>query len=330
MRVPLEGDREEGVMSVAEIESTQSCWPHGLSAGSGAEPQELPLVPDSLTPQGSGELRRGSQSGGTCPKGGFIRLTSVTGRVGVFPTVCKSWRCNVCRRKKKALVIERIQYGCSKLGSSYSITLTFRVEGEGRRDAVSAERALRGFWRSMRIRYPHLAYFKVLELTKKRQPHYHVIVGGLGMDRRDHCRRKKEMDERNLRGLCKVGDDLCVEHEVSAAWRVATGDSYVVQVDSVYAVRGLGFYLGKYLTKTFFEEDEDSVALGFGRRWASSNNWPRFPKLQLRATSLSKPGRSGWRRVQVLGRRGIDRYVAEMGMRRTPIVEGMRFLRKGP
>lgn len=283
-------------MKRAESSTDQGSWPHGPSAGSGAEPQGLSLVLDSVSPP---EPEKGSQVGGVCPRSGFIRLTSEVGRVGVFPTVCKSWRCNICRRKKKSLVIERIQFGCYNLGSCFNITLTFRVVGQDRRDADSAERVLRRYWRSLRLLFPSLEYFKVVEMTMKGQPHYHVIIGGLDTSRRDHCRRAPEVDERNLRARC-LDEVWCLEHVFSAAWEQAAGDSYIVQADAVYAVRGLGFYLGKYLTKTFFEEDQDGLDLGFRRRWSSSSGWPRFEQLQLRGTLKSRPGRSGWRRVDIM------------------------------
>ncbi len=130
-----------------------------------SEPHEA-LVPYSITPPPV-------LGGVICPKAGYVVLTSDRGQKGAYRTICKSWSCRVCQKKKKSLFIEMVKHGCSVLGRCYSITLTFKMGLGEQRDARSAEGALRAFFRRLRRLYPNLQYLKVLEMTKKNQPHYH-------------------------------------------------------------------------------------------------------------------------------------------------------------
>ena len=177
--------------------------------------------------------------------------------------------------------MEMVQFGCLTLGRSYAITLTFRRGSVGLRDAPYVERVWRAFCRRFRKKFKFESHLKVLELTKMGQPHFHLIVGGIGTIR-PHCRRTKLQTVKHLVGNCRL-DEECLEHVISRMWLDSTRDSPIVYATMVHAPKGLGRYLGKYLTKTFTGE-LDAAELGFGRRWSVSRNWPRVPQMQLQGS----------------------------------------------
>ena len=196
-------------------------------------------------------------------------------------TVCKTWLCRACREKVKALVLARIEKGILTAGRCYLISLTFvNRRGHDQRNAASVAVAWRRLLR--RLRNPNLMWFRVIELTKRNQPHLHLIVGGIG-NRTANCEKHPHPYDADWRSACKFSP-LCVEHEWSRAWFEATADSYVVDARPVLGAAGAAHYLGKYLTKAMGSR-ETLVALGFSRRWSRSQNWPTGD-VYLRGTEL--------------------------------------------
>lgn len=183
-------------------------------------------------------------------------MIATTGETVTVKVTCKTWRCVACREATKRKVQRRIAYGISTLGQCYFITLTLKlVSGTMTKDARFVSRAWRALLSRLKYqnpsRYKKMAWFKVIELTKRNQPHLHLIVGGLG-----------EVQLKELHA------------DWSQAWLTSTGDSFIVDVRKVIGVKGAAFYLTKYVTKGVLQR-EVLESKGFLRRWSASANWPR-------------------------------------------------------
>ena len=107
------------------------------------------------------------------------------------------------------------------------------------------------------------------ELTKKKIPHLHLLVNGLG-DQVETCSGKAH----SWKNWLKNTTCLCLEHVWARLWYRVTGDSFLVCVRPVWETRGAVNYMAKYLQKTFDHRDEYE-ARGYLRRWSCSRNWPR-------------------------------------------------------
>ncbi len=174
----------------------------------------------------------------------------------VIPTTCKTWRCPTCRKKRHAMVKMRMVYGCTILKDSWFITLTYRTEGPERESAQSVARDWYRFLRRWRRLNPNLAWFRVIELTKQKQPHIHLIAGGLLNDKAEE-----------------------VENDARTAWAMATQrngavHSYVVKAIKVAYVGKVAGYMAKYMVKAFYDQRSELESLGFIRRYSRSRNWP--------------------------------------------------------
>lgn len=212
---------------------------------------------------------RGIATEKVCPRAGYVRLMSKLGTVVVVRTSCKTWRCKSCRDRVQRAVKAKITYGILILGSCLFITLTLEAGRELdrsdmiQRDAIFVAKAWRALLSKLRRRQSNLpmAWFRVVELTKKGQPHLHLIVGGIG-DRKVTCHRPRDP-------VCRYD---CVQHEWAALWYSITG-SYIVDVKPVMGAVGASVYLTNYMKKGMMHHDE-LEELGFVRRWSRSRNWP--------------------------------------------------------
>lgn len=233
----------------------------------------------------------GRASSGSCPKGGYVWLQVKTNNQQlVVPTTCKAWGCLACRDRVKNLVKMRIQYGCLILGSCYFITLTYRVgRGSRQRTAAIVAADWRELLKRLKTQLPNLAWFRVVEATKKKQPHLHLVIGGIG-SHLPSCR--KIYEPINFTFLTKDCPQRCLLHVFAKAWYSITGDSYVVDARVVLGAGGAAAYMAKYLIKALASY---SVLenLGFKRRWSRSNNWPSS-ELQLAGTEMDAFKKSGW------------------------------------
>lgn len=198
--------------------------------------------------------KRGSALTDLCPRSGFIRLWTVAGMQITVPTACKTWGCLSCRDRVKNRIARMIEYGCLILGSCWLITLTFRKSESNPRTADSVNTAFRGLLSKLKKRplFREMAWWKVIEATKKGQPHLHLVVGGIS----------SSQTKRQIKNV------------ISTAWYEMTGDSYIVDVTPVLGAKGAAAYLTKYLVKAMMSWDV-LYQLGFRRRWSASNNWPR-------------------------------------------------------
>jgi hypothetical protein len=222
----------------------------------------------------------GSASSDICPKAGYMRVYNKFGMSYCMETRCKTRRCLGCRDKVQSLIRQRIEAGCLMVGPSYLITLTYKATTNGYgRGAASVRGDWKRWLRTMKEHSPNLSWFKVMELTKKKTPHMHVIAGGLSENPVTACETRASYSERWLQAPCS-----CREHEYSRYWRDVTGDSYVVDVRAVVGAGGAAKYLSKYLTKAVMQRDE-LEEMGFKRMFQTSRNWPGFERLRLAGTA---------------------------------------------
>lgn len=230
-----------------------------------------------------------------CPRGGYALLYDIA-HEHVVRTVCKTWGCSVCRKKLRSLVAMRIAYGLSTLGHCYFITVTYRAgEGIPTRDVDGVARDLKLLWAKLkqsrrwkRSKDDQVAWFKVVEFTKRGQVHLHFVVGNLEGRPKASCRAKNGKYARWRHTSCQSD---CLEHELSAVWEEVTGDSYVVDASVVASNGKTAWYLIKYVCKSLVDDDRRLEA-GFARRYSTSQNWPRVEMLQLRGTVEGR-----WREV---------------------------------
>jgi len=222
-----------------------------------------------------------------------MRLKGEDGRVGIFKTNCKAWGCLGCRERKKALLVDRIEYGAALIVEPlYFITVTFLTEGSSRRDALSVEKAFRRWCELMRLSYPRLTWFKSVEWTKKRQAHLHLIVGGMKEEVNRTCVRQRSIRGKVLSKPCRLREE-CLEHKISRMWLNASKDSFIVSCGNVVGPKGIAGYMAKYVTKEVFIW-EDMKGAGFKRRWSCSRNWPRYEKLELAGTRDDAWAQTRW------------------------------------
>lgn len=85
----------------------------------------------------------------------------------------------------------------------------------------------------------------------------------------------------------------CLEHEIARIWYECSGDSYITQVTPITSCVGAASYLAKYIGKIMYEFTV-LESLGFGRRWAKSNNWPGAKRVRLRGTVEKQWQKHAW------------------------------------
>ncbi len=240
----------------------------------------------------TGEISRktfGRGSSSSCPKGGSIKLTSPLGQSVTCKTVCKTWGCLSCRNKMLALFRARVAIGVSHLGRCAFITLTYKAEVSRGPAALYVRKDWQALWRKLRhLQSPLLKmkWLRVVEVTKKKTPHHHMVIGTIPVDREINCWGRKVFDVRRYKARFDSCD--CVAHEFARSWSVVTGDSFLVHAIPVTSGEGAGTYMGKYLQKTFSTDNRQDI-LGMERRWSSNLGWPGGGKLK-----LSQTDKGGW------------------------------------
>lgn len=100
-------------------------------------------------------------------------------------------------------------------------------------------------------------------------PHLHLLVNGIG-EAKANCLGPVHpwREEWLANTTC-----MCVEHVWSRAWHRVTKDSYITAARHINFPDGTAHYLTKYFTKAY-EHRYDLMALGFGKRYSTSRNWP--------------------------------------------------------
>ncbi len=214
------------------------------------------------------EKRPGVASSSTCYRQGKVWLVSNSGEYGWLPTTCKTWRCKGCRDRMTSLFKARVEIGCSILQRCAFITGTYKLESPRLEDAGCVKRDWKALWRSLPQYRESLKWLRVMEVTKKMTPHWHMVAGTITDDIRCWT-GKLRIGQYNKRWeSCE-----CLAHNFARAWYAVTGDSYIVHTTPVLGARGAGAYMAKYLSKTFGTEGRHK-ALGMSRRWSSSRGWP--------------------------------------------------------
>ena len=230
------------------------------------------------------DVRPGAASTSECFRPGKVWLLSNDGEYAWMPTTCKTWRCKGCRDRMISLFKARVEIGCSALGRCAFITGTYKADVRSPQDATYVARDWKALWRKLPQLRKSLKWLKVMEVTKKGTPHWHMVAGPITHER-IRCWSGKLVARQYLRHWesCE-----CLAHEFSRAWYSVTGDSFIVHTTPVLGGGGAGGYMAKYLVKTFGAESR-LKALGMARRWSSSRGWPGSGRLRL---APSKDG--GW------------------------------------
>lgn len=252
---------------------------------------------------------KGQASSSDCPRKGKVWLTKIGTGTLVIPTTCKTWGCLACRERLMALFKMRVTHGCSVLGDCAFITLTFVLRGaETQEDAESVSKAWREFWRRwMSQGHERLQWLRVVELTKKGQPHLHLIAGPVSGKIR--CYGNERLDAQWFDRVGRAGC-LCLSHRMSRVWESITG-AWHVHTAPVTGAAGAAGYLGKYLSKGAYVR-QGLEALGFKRRWSSSRGWPGNGRLRLKQTM-----EGGWDYVDMFpgagrGRQHLEDHYTEV------------------
>ncbi len=129
---------------------------------------------------------------------------------------------------------------------------------------------------------------RVMELTKKGTPHFHLCLGNVPEDVPLRC-YGNAFDVRSYKASYETCG--CLSHVLGRVWsRVQGGESYIVHVVPVSGAKAAGSYMAKYMMKDF--DGERMKRLGMTRRFSRSRNWPSEPRARFEVT-LGK----GWHRT---------------------------------
>ncbi len=250
----------------------------------GAERSEAPSTLDTI--KDKWYEQSGAASSTDCPRKGHVFLQDHAGRRTIVNTVCNSWRCLACRDSNMARFKALVRTGCFSMERCSFITLTYKAGSERLERAGCVARDWKAFWRRLVKKRPELKgipILRVMELTKKGTPHFHMIVGETQLRARCWGNELREPLYRARMAECD-----CLAHVFAREWSVVQGgESYIVHATGVRSARGAGAYLAKYMRKEF--DSDRAEELGMVRRWSTSRAWPREPRVRLEP-------RGGWKR----------------------------------
>jgi hypothetical protein len=233
-----------------------------------------------------------------CPRRGYSILTRGTSDRLIIQTRCKQKGCVPCAPAVRAHVSLKAEIGVSIRPHSYFITLTLKKGTEKARDAVFVQKAWRQF--CQRMMYKHqwwkeTKWMKVVELTKKGQPHLHMIVTGCPGGREAKCKGDRR-DKAYVDQGCFNARGSCIYHEVAKAWSRVTeklgNESWIVDVSKVRSSKKAGLYVSKYVTKGGGDAKR-LATLGFKRVWSTSQGFTPDLRIRLRGTVEGK-----WTKVE--------------------------------
>ena len=142
-----------------------------------------------------------------------------------------------------------------------------------------------------------------MELTKKRTPHHHLVVGPVEGEIACYGDRFEIKAFVGRMGTCD-----CLSHRFSVAWQAVTGDSFICHATAVVGAAKAASYMAKYMVKTFGMEGRFK-AMGMERRWSSSRGWPGTG--QVRLAYSESAGGPGWERIEFHGRSASDEELAK-------------------
>lgn len=217
-------------------------------------------------------------------------LTTKWGLTIAVATVCQTWRCRRCGPTRKTYASLRAEHGSVFLEWPEPlrlITVTYRMTGQASLvDAPSALADFRRFVQRLRRGNPsgQFRYFRIPEVTRLGQIHWHVISGDV------------------------AGNKLEAERFLRDCWALASRrEGRVINhvVDATETTPGASAnYVTKYLLKSalHFESLEER---GFKRRWACSRDWTTPAKLTLQGTV-----EDAWVRKEFIGPKDAREEVA--------------------
>lgn len=212
-----------------------------------------------------------------------MRLYARDGRWAQFRYNCKTWRCLSCRDRLKTLFIARVQAGITTLTQSLFTTITYKVDAQRSWDAGYVGKDWKALWRKLRgSPLRNLLWLRVMELTKKKMPHHHLVMGWPQRNHGDILPARCWPDGYDLpvgRYRERWSDCNCVAHHLSRAWWSVTGDSWIVDASTIYSPAKAAEYLAKYTSKEF--DKSRAKELGMERRWSTSRGWPGSGRLHL-------------------------------------------------
>jgi hypothetical protein len=232
-----------------------------------------------------------------CPRRGYSILTKYDGKRVIIQTRCKTKRCVPCGPAVKAHVALKAEIGCLMYPDSYFMTVTLKMGMERPKDAVFVQKAWRGLVSRLKYEtdwWKQVKWMKVVEITKRGQPHLHLVVTNVPGGKRDRC-----VGNRNDKGWvdngCFNAGESCIHHDVARAWARVTeklgNESWVVDVSKIRSSVKAGMYVSKYITKG--GEDGRLADLGFKRLWSASKGFSPDLRIRLRGTVEGK-----WQRVE--------------------------------
>lgn len=235
-----------------------------------------------------------------CPRRGYSILT----REGpglqrlIIQTRCKQKGCVPCAPAVRSHVALKAEIGNLIRPFSYFITLTLRKGTEPPRDARFVQKAWRQFLQRMKYTnewWGETKNLKVIELTKRGQPHLHLMVTGVPGGKEAKCKGNRNDKDWVKNGCYRLGAE-CIHHEVAKAWARVTeklgNESWVIDVSKVRSSKKAGLYISKYVTKGG-DDAKRLGALGFKRVWSSSQGFTPDLRIRLRGTVEGK-----WTKVE--------------------------------
>jgi hypothetical protein len=111
----------------------------------------------------------------TCPRAKTITGWScaLTARV-VIAVTCKNWGCPICGRRKVIRYAKRVAE--AKPNRLITLTVNPAMHGSPREAFDDTRRAIPHLSQILRKAYGEFEFFRVLEVTKKGWPHYHLVT----------------------------------------------------------------------------------------------------------------------------------------------------------
>jgi len=235
--------------------------------------------------------------GEDCPRKGYSVLRRKFQNPLLIETRCKQKRCVPCGPAVKAHVALKAEVGSWIRGDSYFITVTNKMGTGNQKTAATVQEDWRRFLYLWKRNYPEMTkkieWMKVIELTKKGQPHLHLLVSGFPGGSLDRCNGRKNEKQWVEHGCFQRGQiGSCILHAVSKTWLETThGASWVCDASKVRSASKAGNYVGKYIAKAYAEKGLED--LGFKRVWSASRGFAPDLRVRLAGTIAGK-----WTKVE--------------------------------
>lgn len=177
------------------------------------------------------------------------------------------------------------------------MTITYKADterGSVARFVPTDWKALRRILRKSQPEIYQQPWMRVMELTQKRTPHHHLVMGVPSGFRVKCWQGKKPSTSGYEAGRASCD---CLAHRVSRAWLAVTGDSYWVHTSPVIGPAGAASYMSKYMAKGFL----DPADTGMSRRWSSSKNWMGAGRVRMAGSAVK-----AWAAITLVPGRHLD------------------------